>query len=62
MVVNRLCDPESKLGVFRWLQTVSLPGIDAAKLSHPQLPRSMNALKESDLQYSTRPNRPSQGR
>jgi hypothetical protein len=23
MVFNRLCDPDSKLGVLRWLQTVS---------------------------------------
>ncbi|CQR29246.1 transposase (fragment) [Thiomonas arsenitoxydans] len=33
MVFNRLCDPESKLGVLRWLQTVSMPGIDVDKLS-----------------------------
>ncbi len=25
MVFNRLCDPESKLGVLRWLETVSVP-------------------------------------
>ena len=25
MVFNRLCDPDSKLGVLRWLQTVALP-------------------------------------
>ena len=25
MVLNRLCDPESKLGVLRWVQTVCLP-------------------------------------
>ena len=25
MVLNRLCDPESKLGVLRWVQTVALP-------------------------------------
>jgi transposase len=46
MVFNRLCDPESKLGVLRWLQTVSMPGIDAAKLSHQHLLRSMDALME----------------
>jgi transposase len=44
MVFNRLCDPDSKLGVLRWLQTVAMPGIDAAKLSHQQLLRSMDAL------------------
>lgn len=26
MVVNRLCDPNSKLGIFRWLEEVYLPG------------------------------------
>ena len=26
MVLNRLCDPDSKLGVLRWLETVALPG------------------------------------
>jgi transposase len=46
MVFNRLCDPDSKLGVLRWLQTVSMPGIDAAKLSHQQLLRSMDALMD----------------
>ncbi len=25
MVLNRLCDPESKLGVLRWVQTAALP-------------------------------------
>ncbi len=27
MVFNRLCDPDSKLGVLRWLETVSLPSL-----------------------------------
>ena len=27
MVLNRLCDPDSKLGVLRWLQTVALPDL-----------------------------------
>ncbi|MEW5886055.1 MAG: IS1634 family transposase [Pseudomonadota bacterium] len=44
MVFNRLCDADSKLGVLRWLQTVAMPGIDAAKLSHQQLLRAMDAL------------------
>lgn len=44
MVFNRLCDPDSKLGALRWLQTVSLPGVDAAALTHQQLLRSMDAL------------------
>lgn len=46
MVFNRLCDPESKLGVLRWLETVSLPEVDAASLSHQHLLRSMDALMD----------------
>jgi hypothetical protein len=38
--------PESKLGVLRWLQTVSMPGVDADKLTHQQLLRSMDALMD----------------
>ena len=30
MVLNRLCDPDSKLGVLRWLQTVALPDIEVS--------------------------------
>ena len=46
MVFNRLCDPDSKLGVLRWLQTVSLPGVDTARLTHQHLLRSMDALMD----------------
>lgn len=46
MVFNRLCDPDSKLGVLRWLQTVSMPGIDTKALTHQQLLRSMDALMD----------------
>ena len=46
MVFNRLCDPESKLGVLRWLETVSLPEVDTASLTHQQLLRSMDALMD----------------
>ena len=46
MVFNRLCDPESKLGVLRWLQTVSMPGVNVDKLSHQHLLRSMDALMD----------------
>ena len=46
MVFNRLCDPDSKLGVPRWLQTVSMPGVDTGKLTHQQLLRSMDALMD----------------
>jgi hypothetical protein len=46
MVFNRLCDPESKLGVLRWLETVSIPEVDTATLTHQQLLRSMDALMD----------------
>ena len=44
MVFNRLCDPESKLGVLRWLETVAMPGIDVESITHQHLLRSMDAL------------------
>ena len=44
MVFNRLCDPESKLGVLRWLETVTLPGLALKAVSHQQLLRAMDAL------------------
>lgn len=47
MVLNRLCDPDSKLGVLRWLQTVALPDIDVKTLTHQHLLRSMDALMDS---------------
>jgi transposase len=35
MVANRLCEPESKLGVWdRWLEKVYLPSCDSLKLEH----------------------------
>jgi transposase len=46
MVFNRLCDPESKLGVLRWAQTVSMPGVETAKVTHQQLLRAMDALMD----------------
>lgn len=44
MVFNRLCDPESKLGTLRWLQSVAFPGLDAASVTHDHLLRAMDAL------------------
>lgn len=44
MVLNRLCDADSKLGVLRWLETVSLPESDLLALSHQQLLRTMDAV------------------
>ena len=44
MVLNRLCDPDSKLGVLRWLQTVTLPGATLESVDHQHLLRAMDAL------------------
>ncbi|MCL4779014.1 MAG: IS1634 family transposase [Gammaproteobacteria bacterium] len=44
MVLNRLCDPESKLGVLRWVQTVALPDFGPKAVTHQQLLRSLDAL------------------
>lgn len=44
MVLNRLCDPESKLGIFRWLEDVYLPGWG--------LPRELE--KEQQKEYAER--------
>jgi len=45
MVFNRLCEPQSKLGVLRWLETVAMPAMPAS-LTHDQLLRAMDALLE----------------
>ena len=45
MVFNRLCDPESKVGVLRWLETVTLPGLALKAVSHHQLLRAMDGYK-----------------
>ena len=44
MVFNRLCDPNSKLGVLRWLETVALPGTSLQSIDHQHLLRAMDAL------------------
>lgn len=45
MVANRLCQPESKLGVWdRWLETVYLPGCSSLKLR--QMYEAMDVLHE----------------
>ncbi len=46
MVFNRLCDPDSKLGVLRWLETVSIPEVDVSSITHQRMLRSMDALME----------------
>lgn len=45
MVFNRLCEPSSKLGVLRWLDTVCLPD-GPEQVTHDQLLRSMDALMD----------------
>ena len=44
MVLNRLCDPDSKLGVLRWLETVTMPGTMPELIDHQHLLRAMDAL------------------
>ena len=46
MVFNRLCEPDSKLGVLRWLETVALPGTSLQTIDHQHLLRAMDALVE----------------
>lgn len=45
MVFNRLCDPSSKLGCLRWLETVAMPAMPEA-VTHQQLLRAMDALMD----------------
>jgi transposase len=47
MVFNRLCDPESKLGVLRWLDGVVMPGLDLSGVTHQQLLRALDALDDA---------------
>ena len=51
MVFNRLCDPDSKLGVIRWLETIVMPGVDTDSINHQQLLRAMDALDEEFEQF-----------
>jgi hypothetical protein len=44
MVFIRLCNPDSKLGVLRWLETVALPGTSLQAIDHQHLLRAMDAL------------------
>lgn len=45
MVFNRLCDPESKLGILRWLEGTRVPGVDTAAVTHQHLLRTMDSLE-----------------
>lgn len=53
MVFNRLCDPQSKLGVKRWLETVSLPGISLERVEYQHLLRAMDALVDHQDEVDT---------
>jgi transposase len=46
MVFNRLCAPDSKLGVLRWLETVAMPAMPE-KVEHYHLLRAMDALMDN---------------
>jgi hypothetical protein len=45
MVFNRLCDPTSKLGCLRWLETVAMPAMPDT-VTHQHLVRAMDALMD----------------
>jgi hypothetical protein len=45
MVFNRLCEPDSKLGCLRWLDTVAMPAMPEA-VTHQHLLRAMDALMD----------------
>ncbi len=44
MVFNRLCDPESKLGILRWLEGSRVPEVAAEAVTHQHLLRTMDTL------------------
>lgn len=54
MVLNRLCDPGSKLGVLRWLETVALPADSGVITEHQHLLRAMDVLDEHSDKLHTR--------
>ena len=44
MVFNRLCDPESKLGILRWLEGTLVPDVTSEAVTHQQLLRTMDTV------------------
>jgi len=46
MVFHRLCDPGSKLGTLRWLETATVPGVATERAHHSALLRAMDALED----------------
>lgn len=54
MVFNRLCDPGSKLGLLRWLETVALPAGMGAISEHQHLLRAMDVIDTHSNKLSDR--------
>ena len=46
MVFNRLCDPESKLGIARWLEGALVPEVAPESVTHQRLLRTMDTLSD----------------
>ena len=46
MVFNRLCDPESKQGILRWMEQALVPDIEEESVTHQHLLRTMDTLFE----------------
>lgn len=46
MVFNRLCEPDSKLGCLRWLETVAIPAMPDG-VTHQHMLRAMDALMDN---------------
>jgi len=46
MVFNRLCDPESKLGILRWLEGTRVPEVPTESVTHQHLLRTMDSLAD----------------
>lgn len=54
MVFNRLCDPESKLGILRWLEGSRVPDVAVDAVTHQHLLRTMDTLDDcADRMEST---------
>lgn len=52
MVFNRLCDPTSKLGCLRWLDTVAMPDMPI-KIKHHHLLSAMDVLMDNVDRFET---------
>ncbi len=46
LICHRLDDPGSKLSLLRWIETVHIPGVDAADITYQGLLRTMDVLLE----------------